>query len=114
MADALPILRGTLDVLVLRALLGEPQHGFEISSWLDHRGDGNLAVLDSALYQSLYRLETQRLITAEWGVTQNNRQARYYRITARGRAHLRAETEDWLRYSMVVTAILTEPLAARA
>jgi len=87
-------------------------HGYEITSWLDRHGSGNLAVLDSALYQALYRLERQRLIGAEWGVTDNNRQARYYHVTARGRAHLRSETESWLRYASTVTALLTAPLAA--
>src|ERR1041385_1188551 len=98
MNEPLPVIRGTLDVLVLRALLGESMHGYEISSWLERRAAGNLAVLDSALYQALYRLERKRLIAAEWGVTDNNRQARYYRITPRGRAFLRDETSSWLRY----------------
>ena len=112
MAAPLPVLRGTLDILVLRALLGVPMHGYEITSWLDRRGGGNLALLDSALYQALYRLERQRLIAAEWGVTENNRKARYYRITSRGRTYLRAETESWLRYANTVSAILTEPATA--
>ena len=112
MTGPLPILRGTLDVLVLRALLGEPMHGYEISAWLDRRGDGNLAVLDSALYQALYRLEKQRLISAQWGVTENNRQARYYHVTAKGRTHLRTETSSWLRYASTVSDVLTAPLAA--
>ena len=112
MTEPLSILRGTLDTLVLRALLGAPMHGYEISEWLDGRARGNLVVLDSALYQSLYRLEKQRFITADWGVTENNRQARYYRITAKGRASLRNETASWLRYAATVTAILTEPETA--
>lgn len=108
----MPILRGTLDLLVLRALLATPMHGYEITSWLDRHTQGNLAVLDSALYQALYRLEKARLVAAEWGVSDNNRRARYYRVTARGRAHLRAETTSWLRYAQTVTAVLTAPLAA--
>jgi DNA-binding PadR family transcriptional regulator len=83
-------------------------HGYQISEWIDGRAKGNLVVLDSALYQSLYRLEKQRLIAATWGITENNREARYYRITPKGRASLRAETETWLRYAATVTAILTE------
>jgi len=111
-AEPLNILRGTLDTLVLRALLGVPMHGYQISEWIDARAKGNLVVLDSALYQSLYRLEKQRLIAAAWGVTENNREARYYRITAKGRALLRSETATWLRYAATVTAILTEPETA--
>jgi len=110
--SALPVLRGTLDVLVLRALLARPMHGYEITSWLDRYGGGNLAVLDSALYQALYRLEKQRHIAAEWGTTDNKRQARYYRLTTKGRAYLRAETASWLRYASTVTAILTAPVTA--
>jgi PadR family transcriptional regulator PadR len=112
MASPLPVLRGTLDVLVLRALLSGPMHGYEITSWLDRQGGGNLALLDSALYQALYRLERQRFIAAEWGTTENKRQARYYRVTPRGRAYLRAETDSWLRYAKTVTAILTAPEVA--
>jgi len=112
MVSPLPVLRGTLDVLVLRALLARPKHGYEIASWLDRNADGKLAVLDSALYQALYRLEKQRLIRAEWGVTDNNRQARYYYVTAKGRKHLRAETSSWLRYASTVSDILTAPLPA--
>src|SRR5207249_993091 len=103
----LSVLRGTLDVLVLRALLYRPMHGFEITAWLDRHGSGNLAILDSALYQAVYRLERQRLIAAEWGTTENRRQARYYRIMPRGKAHLVSETESWLRYATTVTGILT-------
>ena len=106
--EAIGILRGTLDVLVLRALLGGPLHGYQVSEWFDQRARHDLSVLDSAIYQSLYRLERQRFITAEWGVSANNRQARYYRLTAKGRASLRAETTSWLRYAAAVTALLTE------
>jgi len=110
--SALPVLRGTLDLLVLRALLARPKHGYEIASWLDRNAGGNLAILDSAMYQALYRLEKQRLIAAEWGVTNNNRQARYYHVTAKGRTHLRTETSSWLRYASTVSDVLTAPLAA--
>ena len=68
-----------------------------------------LEVEDSALYQALYRLEERGHLDAEWGVTGNNRKARYYRITTAGRAHLRAETRSWMRYAETVTAILTAP-----
>jgi PadR family transcriptional regulator, regulatory protein PadR len=112
MAPTLPLVRGTLDLLVLRALLGKPMHGYEITAWIDRHSHDNLAILDSALYQALYRLEKQRLISAEWGVTDNNRQARYYRVTASGRRHLRAETSTWLRYASTITALLTAPLSA--
>lgn len=109
MTEPIGILRGTLDTLVLRALLGGPLHGYQLSEWFDRRARQDLSVLDSAIYQSLYRLERQRFITAEWGLSANNRQARYYRLTAKGRASLRAETATWLRYAAAVTALLTDP-----
>jgi len=104
---SLPVVKGTLDVLVLRALQWAPMHGFEITSWLEERSSNSLEVEDSAVYQALYRMEERELIAAEWGVTENQRQARYYKITPQGRAHLKAQTAQWLRYSETVTTILT-------
>jgi transcriptional regulator len=112
MPDRLTVVKGTLDVLVLRALAWTPMHGFEVAGWLEARSRGALALDDSGLYQALYRLEGRGLLAAEWGVTENNRRARYYRITAAGRAHLRAETATWLRYAETVTGILTDPQPA--
>jgi PadR family transcriptional regulator, regulatory protein PadR len=109
--DSIPLLKGTLDLLVLKALTWEPMHGFGIASWLDQHSDGALGVDDSAMYQALHRLEGRGHIEAEWGVTENNRRARYYKLTAAGKRHLRAETESWLRYTTSVTSILS--LAAR-
>lgn len=109
MPDALPVVKGTLDVLVLKALSWAPMHGFEVTTWLEDRSGGTLDVEDSALYQAFYRLEARNLISAEWGVTENNRKARYYRITSPGRAHLRAQTAQWLRYAETVSDILTAP-----
>ena len=109
MADQIPLVRGTLDVLVLKTLTWGPMHGFEITSWLEQQSGGRLDVEDSALYQALRRLEDRALVDAEWGVTDNNRKARYYRITTAGRAHLRAETSQWVRYAETVTGILTSP-----
>ena len=107
MAEPLPLVKGTLDVLVLKALSWTPMHGFEITSWLEDRSGGTLGVQDSALYQALHRLEERALVTAEWGVTANNQRARYYRMTRAGRAHLVAATAQWVRYAETVTGILT-------
>jgi PadR family transcriptional regulator PadR len=107
MADQTPLVKGTLDVLVLKALSWASMHGFEITTWLEDRSGGTLAVEDSALYQALHRMEERGLVAAEWGVTANNRRARYYEVTEAGRAHLRAETKRWVRYAETVTGILT-------
>jgi len=103
----LPVLKGTLDLLVLRALSWTPMHGFEIVSWLERAADGSLELEDSALYQAVYRLEERGLLQADWGVTENNRRARYYKLTPAGRAHLRADTKNWVSYADTVTNILT-------
>ena len=103
----LPVLKGTLDLLVLRALSWTPMHGFEIVSWLERAANASLEIEDSALYQAVYRLEERGLLQAEWGVTENNRRARYYKLTAAGRTHLRSETRNWVQYADTVTSILT-------
>ena len=103
----LPLLKGSLDLLVLRALSWSPMHGFEIVTWLERAASGSLEIEDSALYQAVYRLEERTLLEAEWGVTGNNRRARYYKLTAAGRAYLRAETKNWVQYADTVTTILT-------
>lgn len=84
-ADTLPLVKGTLDILVLKALSWTPMHGFEITQWVEGRSRGALDVRDSALYQALHRLEERELVAAEWGVTENNQRARYYKLTRPGR-----------------------------
>ena len=103
----LPVVKGTLDLLVLRALSWTPMHGFEITQWVEARSAGALDIRDSALYQAVHRLEERDLVTAEWGITENNQRARYYRITKAGRARLAADTAQWVRYATTVTDILT-------
>lgn len=107
MSDTLALVKGTLDVLVLKALTWTPMHGFEIARWLEERSGGALDINDSALYQAFYRMEERGLIEAEWGVTENNRRARYYRITPAGRAQMEADTAQFLRYAETVVGILT-------
>jgi transcriptional regulator len=107
MTVALPVLRGTLDLLVLRALAGGAMHGYEITSWIDDRAHGRLELLDSALYQALYRLEERRLIRASWGVTENKRRARYYELTTAGRSYLTAEAAKWNIFAATVSEVLS-------
>src|SRR3954447_26067080 len=100
------MLQGTVDILILRALAGEPMHGYAISRWLDARSDGVLGVDGAALYQALHRLEHRKWVTPSWGVSENNRKAKYYTITAAGRARLRAESAAWTRYAEAVFKVL--------
>lgn len=99
-------LKGTLDPLVLKTLSWTPMHAFEITSWIEVRSEGRVAVDDAALLQALHRMEARRLIVAEWGVTKNGRRARYYRITPAGRAHLRAESARLVDHFDAVVSIL--------
>jgi PadR family transcriptional regulator, regulatory protein PadR len=102
-----PILKGTLDVLVLKALSWAPMHGFELTEWLEQQAGGQLDVDDSAVYQALYRMESRGLVEASWGISAKNRRARYYELTRAGRAHLKAETARVLRFAETVREILS-------
>lgn len=88
----MPLLKGTLDALVLKALSWTPLHAFEIARWIEDGSRGEFEIESAALLQALHRLEERRLVSAAWGITENNRRARYYTLTAAGRAHLRVES----------------------
>jgi PadR family transcriptional regulator PadR len=97
-----PLLKGTVDLLILQALRQGPQHGYEVSRWVRERTDGVLAVEDAALYQALHRLEDRGWIESEWGLSENNRRAKYYQLTSEGRRELRSEVSQWRRYAAAV------------
>lgn len=105
--DKVSILRGTLDVLVLQAVSARALHGFEISLWLDEHADQLLNLDDSALYQALHRLEGRGYLVSEWGVSTNNRRAKYYGLTAAGQAHLERERTRLVSYAATLTALLS-------
>jgi PadR family transcriptional regulator len=105
---SLPLVQGTLDLLVLRTLASGPMHGYGVATNVRERTGGELSIEDAALYQSLHRLDRQGLVDAEWGPSENNRRARYYTLTAAGRNRLREETSNWRRYSRAVEAVLQE------
>lgn len=104
--DTSELLRGTLDLLVLKALAAQPLHGFGLTRWIEDRTRNELEIVDSALYKALHRLEDAGAIAAEWGVSENNRKAKYYSLTPRGRRMLRAETATWKRYVAAVSGVL--------
>ena len=103
---ALPLVQGTLDLLVLRTLAAGPMHGYGIASLVDDRTRGELIIEDAALYQALHRLDRQGLVDAEWKASDNNRRARYYTLTPAGRRRLREDTANWRRYTRAVEAVL--------
>jgi len=99
-------LRGSLDLLILKTLSLSAMHGWGISQRVQQMSDGEFAMNQGSLYPALQRLEKDGLITSEWGVTDNNRQARYYRITAAGRRALSREVESWKRFAAALDAVL--------
>ncbi len=100
------LLQGTLDLLVLKTVALEPMHGWGISQRIQQISEDVLRVSQGSLYPALHRLEVQRLIASEMGISENNRKARFYRITAAGRRRLTVETEGWERLSLAVARIL--------
>ncbi|MEX2152030.1 MAG: PadR family transcriptional regulator [Gemmatimonadaceae bacterium] len=104
--DANDLLHGTLDVLVLKTLSWEPMHGYAIAKWIEQRTRGELEIVDAALYKALHRLEQSGAVAAEWGLSENNRRAKYYSLSARGRALLKAEAATWRRYANAVVRVL--------
>ena len=104
--DAMELLQGTLDVLILRTLAWRPMHGYAVSRWIRERTEGTIEIEDAPLYKALHRLERAGCVSAEWGVSENNRRARYYRLTATGRRRLREEESAWRRYAAAVFRVL--------
>lgn len=100
------LLQGTLQVLILKALLAEPTHGYGIARWVEQTTGDVLRIEEGSLYPALRRLEDRRLVTSEWGLSENNRRARFYSLTTAGRAHLRSEAAAWTRYSAAVARVL--------
>ena len=108
MADTdLQLVQGTLDVMVLKTLSWGAMHGFGIAKWLRDRTDETIRVEDRALYVSLHRMEARGWIESQWGVSENNRRAKYYQLTAAGREQLRAQTARWTEYAAAVFKVLT-------
>src|ERR1700741_5219608 len=106
MSDQTDVLQGTLDLLILRTIALESMHGWAIAQRIQQISDDLLRVQQGSLYPALHRLEHQGWITAEWGASENNRQARFYQLTKEGRKQLAEETENWERLSGAVAQIL--------
>ena len=105
-ANAIQVLKGTLDMMVLRVLVEEPRHGYGITRRLQEISDDAFQVDEGSMYPALYRMEERGLIEAEWFRTDNNRRARVYRLTDAGRARLADETARWARFSDVVSKVM--------
>lgn len=104
--DHIDLVRGTLDMLILKALIWGPKHGYDVMRWLHQTSGGELAIEEGALYPSLHRMEERDWIKADWGLSENNRRAKYYQLTEHGRRQLTTQTSTWARYVTVVEKIL--------
>ena len=102
----LELVQGTLDLLVLKALTWGPMHGYAVARWVGTTTADDLRVEEGALSTALHRMERRGWITAEWGLSENNRQAKFYKLSAAGRRQLCAETARWTRYVAAVSRVL--------
>ncbi len=100
------LLQGTLDMLVLQALTAGPKHGYAVAHWIEHRTADVLRIEEGSLYPALHRMQRRGWIESSWGVSENNRRARYYRLTATGRRQLRSETADWRQFVEAVALVM--------
>src|SRR5262245_45404113 len=107
--DNLELVKGSLDVLILKTLSRGPAHGYAISRWLRQVTKDAFQVEEGALYPALHRLQQRGWIASEWGTSENNRRARFYRLTARGAAELERESTTWKRFSRAMGRVLDAP-----
>lgn len=107
--DDVEVLRGTLDLLILKAVSWGPTHGFAIARWIERATADVLQIEEGSLYPALHRVAARGWISAEWGLSENNRRAKYYTLTAKGRAQLRLEAATWTRFAHAVFAALEAP-----
>lgn len=106
METRLELIRGSLDVLILKALVWGPLHGYSITNLIRRQSDDALLVEEGTLYPALWRLENKGWLEAEWGLSENNRKAKFYRLTTEGRKQLRHETKTWEAYAAAVAKVL--------
>ena len=112
--DRVELVKGTLDVMILKAPSWGPKHGYGVTRWVGEATDGRLTIVEGALYPALHRLERKGLVESEWGASENNRQARFYRITATGRHQLRADVTAWSEYVELLGRVLAAAPAGGA
>jgi PadR family transcriptional regulator, regulatory protein PadR len=105
-ASDLDLIRGTLDLLILKTLSWGPMHGLAVLHWIERTTHEQLQIEEGALYPSLHRMEEKGWLDAEWGYTDRNRKAKFYRLSTRGRKHLASELTRWSRYTSVVGLVI--------
>lgn len=108
-SDTVPVLKGTVDLLIMQALASRSTHGYGVMRWIEEATGAALQVDEGSLYPSLYRLEDRGWVVSEWGVSENNRRARFYRLTPKGRTQLKTETTEFLRFARAMFLALEVP-----
>ena len=109
MAQPVAVLQGTLDLLILKALSWGPAHGYAVARWIEDATGDALRIEEGSLYPALHRLEERGHVSAEWGLSENNRRAKFYALTPDGRRQLKAESASWHRFARAVLAALEAP-----
>ncbi len=105
-ANDLDLLKGTLDLLILKTLTWGPMHGYAVVRWVSQATDDDLQIEEGALYTALHRMENRSFVRSEWGLSENNRKAKFYQLTALGRRQLRSQEALWTRYARAVFKVL--------
>ncbi len=109
--DPVPMLKGTVDLLIMQALAAGATHGYGVMRWIEEATGSTLQVDEGSLYPALYRLEDRGWLASDWGVSEINRRARFYRLTAKGRTQLKAETGEFVRFARAMFRALDVPIA---
>jgi transcriptional regulator len=104
--EAGELIQGTLEMLILKALVRGPMHGYAVAEWIQQTSQQVLKVEEGALYPALHRLELRGVLKAEWGTSENNRRAKFYRLTAEGKKRLNTESQRWKRLSAAVAFVM--------
>jgi PadR family transcriptional regulator PadR len=107
--ESIPLLQGTLDILVLKALVNGPRHGYSVARWIREITDDTLQIEEGALYTALHRLEKRGWVKSDWGLSENNRRAKYYSLSPAGTKQLQKGTRLWARYAEAVSKVLGAP-----
>jgi len=105
------LLHGTLEVMILKTLSWGPMHGYGIGRWIEEQGGAALTIEEGSLYPALYRLERKAWVDAEWGLSEKNRRAKYYRLTSKGRAALKANATTWAEFAQAVARVMNSATA---
>jgi transcriptional regulator len=114
LSDSVDLLKGTLDLLVLKSLSLGKAHGYAVARWIEQATDDALQIEEGSLYPALHRLEERGLIDSEWGLSENNRRARFYSLTSEGRRRLKQESASWARFARAIFAALEAPARPQA